>query len=95
MTGFFEELSEVIRHVIIRPASIDPPPSRIGSVSGDYTARALARYAAIHSPERPTHMGACAPALSVRVAAIVPTLKTRRSIDAVTHDNPVFINQKI
>jgi hypothetical protein len=27
MTGFFEELSEVIMQVIIRPASIDPPPA--------------------------------------------------------------------
>jgi len=68
---------------------------RIGSVSGGYAARALARYAAIHSAERPSHMGACACARSVRVPAIVPAQKTRRLIDAVTLDNPAFINQKI
>ena len=27
MTGFFEDLSKVISRVIIRPASIDPPPA--------------------------------------------------------------------
>jgi len=70
MTGFFEELSEVIMQVIIRPASIDPPPLRIGSVSGGYAARALARYAAIHSAERPPHMGACANA----AAFVLPPL---------------------
>jgi hypothetical protein len=40
-------------------------------------------------------MGACVPARSVRVLAIVPVQKTRRLIDAVTPGNPVFINQKI
>jgi hypothetical protein len=63
--------------VIIRPASIDPPPLRIGSVDGGYAARALARYAAIHSAERPPHMGACANARSARVPAIVPDQKTK------------------
>ena len=63
--------------VIIRPASIDPPPLRIGSVSGGYAARALARYAAIHYAERPPHMGACANARSVLVPAIVPDQKTK------------------
>jgi len=63
--------------IIIRPASIDPPPSRIGSVDGGYAARALARYAAIHSAERPPHMGACANARSVRLPAIVPDRKTK------------------
>jgi hypothetical protein len=51
MTGFFEELSEVIMQVIIRPASIDSPPLRIGSVDGGYAARALARYAATYVAE--------------------------------------------
>ena len=59
--------------VIIRPASIDPPPG----ASAPVAARALARYAAIHSAERPPHMGACANARSVRLPAIVPDRKTK------------------
>jgi len=39
--------------IIIRPASIDPPPLRIGFVDGGYAARALAHFAAIHSAECP------------------------------------------
>jgi len=53
------------------------PPLRICSVDGGYAARALARYAAIHSAERPPHMGACANARSVRLPAIVPDRKTK------------------
>src|SRR5215475_14755521 len=63
--------------VIIRPASIDPPLLRIGSVDGGYGARALARYAAIHSADPPPHMGACANARGVRVPAIVSDRKTK------------------
>jgi hypothetical protein len=65
-------------------------------VDGGYAARALARYAAIHSAERLPHMGACANARSVRLPAIVPAQKTRRLIDAVTPDNPIcIVNQKM
>lgn len=79
MTGLIgRKLLEVImRRLSSAPASIDPPPLRIGSVSGGYAARALARYAALHSAERPPHMGACANTRSVRVPAIVPDQKTK------------------
>jgi len=48
--------------IIIRPGFHWPTSSRIGSVAVGCAARALARSAAIHSAERPHHMGTCADA---------------------------------
>jgi hypothetical protein len=70
MTGFFEELSEVIMQVIIRPASIDPPPGASAPVAARALARSLRR-----TP--PSIWGACALARSVLVPAIVPDKKTK------------------
>jgi hypothetical protein len=45
-------------------------------VAVGYAARALARFAAIHSAERPLD-GACVNASSVRIPAIIPDQKTK------------------
>jgi hypothetical protein len=82
--------------VIIRPGFHRPTTLRIGSVDSGYAARALARFAAIHSAERPLD-GACANASSVRVPAIVPDQRTnaakgkrevRVSLGAPAHKRP-------
>jgi len=78
MTGFFEELSEVIMQVIIRPASIDPPSLahrlRGWRLRGSRT-RTLRRHPLRRTPS--LIWRACARARSARVPAIVPDQKTK------------------
>ena len=78
MTGFFEELSEVIMQVIIRPASIDPPSLahrlRGWRLRGSRT-RTLRRHPLRRTPS--LIWRACARARSARVPAIVRDQKTK------------------
>jgi len=74
MTGFIEELSEVIRRVIIRPASIDPP-QRIGSGRGSRT-RTLRRHP-LRPNAPPSYVGLALLPRGVLVPTIVRDQKTK------------------